>query len=106
MDRAHAVFGHGDLQSVVVNNFNVQWAYGRPYEANAPLLVDADAMLAFPVSEERFQAVARGRLEKVQCGRAVQHLQLSCRYVSNVGELLAFASLKQFSRLVAVERLN
>jgi hypothetical protein len=36
--------------SVVINDFNIHWASVRPAEAHAPLVVDADAVLARPVT--------------------------------------------------------
>jgi hypothetical protein len=43
---------------VVVHNFNVLRPPLRPAETDAKLIVDADAMLALPISLERLKAVA------------------------------------------------
>jgi hypothetical protein len=45
---------------VIIHNFNVVSVACAPAEANAPLLVDSDAVLAFAVALQRFQQVAGG----------------------------------------------
>jgi hypothetical protein len=46
---------------MIANNFQVQWArrFSRPFEANPPLVIDADAVLALSVPFQRFKTVAR-----------------------------------------------
>jgi len=44
---------------VVVNDLNIVRITIAPPEANTPALVDTDTVLAFPVSRELLQVVAR-----------------------------------------------
>ena len=57
---------------VVIHYFDVNRPNVSPYEADAPLIVDADAVLPFPVALERFKMVARRGLEKIQRLSSVQ----------------------------------
>jgi hypothetical protein len=47
---------HGE--SVVIDDFDIVRAIGLPAKADAPLVVDADGVLAFSVTPENFQTVA------------------------------------------------
>ena len=63
------------LASVVVDNFNLHGAAVGPNEADSPLVVDADAVLAGAIAAERFEAM-RGRhseiAERGGCDHALQ----------------------------------
>jgi hypothetical protein len=37
---------------MIVNNFDVVWAVIAPFEAHPPLLINANAMLLFPVAPQ------------------------------------------------------
>ena len=52
--------------SLVVHDFNVSRPNLRPHEADAPLIVDADTVLTFPIVLQRFQVIARWRLQESQ----------------------------------------
>ena len=56
------------MESVVIDNLNLVRAVGLPLEADAPLLVDADGLLAFAVSLEGFEPVSGGDVEVVEFG--------------------------------------
>jgi len=47
--------------SMIVDYFDFVRITRGPYEADAPLLVDPDAVLSLSVSSKLFQAVAGGR---------------------------------------------
>ena len=66
---------------MVVGDFDVAWAKGavRPLEANAVLVVDPDAELAFTVSNERFEAIAGKTAECLEIGRRFQPVQTNFR---------------------------
>jgi len=51
---------------VVVHNLNVFSAALRPTEADAKLIVDANAVLPLPISLEGFQTVSRRHVEILQ----------------------------------------
>ena len=55
---------HGGHLLVVVDDLDVERIGGAPDEADAPLVVDADAVLSGPVALERLEAIA-GRNAKV-----------------------------------------
>jgi hypothetical protein len=52
---------------VVIDNLNIESAFDCPSKAHAPLVIDADAVLAFSVTFERFKPIAR------RCSQIVQH---------------------------------
>jgi hypothetical protein len=45
--------------SVVVDDFHVRRTVVGPTEADPELVVDPDAVLAFPITSQRFQPIAR-----------------------------------------------
>jgi hypothetical protein len=65
------------LPPVIVHNLHVLWADPGPDEADSPLLVDSDAVLACPVYLQRLQPVAWKDTEVVEQVSSVQHHQLS-----------------------------
>ncbi len=42
---------------MIINDGNIMGIAALPGEADAPLLVDADAVLALPITGERFQVI-------------------------------------------------
>jgi hypothetical protein len=91
--------------SVVVDDFDVRGAglAVGPFEANPPLHVDADAVLALPVALQSFERVRWQRLEVRKTGRSFQDVQallgLSAEAVE-FPDALAFGKLSR--PLVAV----
>jgi hypothetical protein len=61
--------------SVVINDLDLMGAV-LPDEANAPLIIDSNAVLSPPVPSEGFQAVPAQCLEVVQTGSSVEATQL------------------------------
>jgi hypothetical protein len=59
------------LDSVVINDFDFMGSVRFPAEADAPLVIDADGVLAFPVARERFEAIAGRDGEVVEFGDGV-----------------------------------
>ncbi len=70
--------------SVIINDLNIDWTKHpfRPFEANSPLLVDADAVLAFAITLERFQMVA-GQVQIDHCRRRVKLINFIAALRSN-----------------------
>jgi hypothetical protein len=55
--------------SRIVHNLDILGTGLRPAKANAPLVVNADAVLAFSVAVERFEAISGRRLQEIEgCG--------------------------------------
>jgi hypothetical protein len=51
------------ISSVKIHNLNVVGIPVDPAEAQRPLAVDSDAVLAFPIACQSFKAIARRSLE-------------------------------------------
>ncbi len=60
---------------VIIYNFHVQRVTIFPPEAEAPLIVYADAVLPQAVAAQRFQAVAGWNPQVIKAFRSVQHEQ-------------------------------
>lgn len=62
---------------MVVDDFDICRSAVRESEADAPLTVDADAVLPHPISFEHFQLISRGDFQEVQVRRRMQLLQFA-----------------------------
>ena len=64
---------------MIVNDLDFVGASSTPYEANAPLIVDAEAVLPLPVPFQALQAVSRQRRQRsdIRCG--VEDVQFAKR---------------------------
>ena len=57
---------------VIVNNLDVRWSRrsAQPVEANSPLIVNANTVLALAVADQRFEAIpGQGSNVPKRCGR-------------------------------------
>ena len=63
---------------VIVDNLHVRWprCSVRPLEANSPLIVNADAVLALAVTYQRFKTVSRQRREITHRGSRLHTVKL------------------------------
>jgi hypothetical protein len=69
-----------------------------PDETDAELIVDSNAVLAFPIAFERFQVIARYRRKILQAFRVIQgEKAFSCR---------AFDALISFRKFIAEQLLG
>jgi hypothetical protein len=60
MNRPHSVlYAHVRASSVVVDDLNILSSRTRPAKADAPLVVDADAVLAPSLPLQRFQMITQ-----------------------------------------------
>lgn len=59
--------------SVIVHDFDIESIIALPDEAYAPLIVDADAVLAFAAALQRFKPVGGRYAQVFQSPRIVQH---------------------------------
>lgn len=62
---------------MVVDDFDSIRAGSRPDEADAELVVDADAVLACAITSQGIQPVARGNMQVVQTDRDLQLFELA-----------------------------
>ncbi len=72
-------FGHWS-SLVVIHNFHIVRITVAPHEAYAKLVIDADAVLSFPLSFERFQTIARRGSQITELGCDVQLPKLPLGY--------------------------
>lgn len=66
---------------VIVNDLHISrsWRPVRPLEAYPPLVVDADTILAFPIPNERFEAVSGQRRQVCQRYSRLKAVELQAR---------------------------
>src|SRR3569833_2333343 len=70
---------------MVIGNFYIRCMSRSPFEADSPLLVDADAVLALPVATEGFQLVRYRNRKILQTFCSVELLQFHQRPLLDVG---------------------
>jgi hypothetical protein len=95
--------------SVILDDFDIPSVPSLvlPDETDAPLLVNADAMLAGPITLQGFQAISRWGHQVFEPGGSVQHLQFALRNPRTVrSDCAGYTTLEQFLRLLALERGN
>jgi len=68
---------------MIVHNLNFNGIRVNPTEADAPLVVDPDAVLPFPITTECLQTVARDRPRVQQGRRRMNLVELPFRRRSN-----------------------
>jgi hypothetical protein len=64
---------------MIVNNFHFNRIAISPSKTQAPLIVDANTVLACSISLQRFKAVSRNISQVGESSRGIQHFQLSLR---------------------------
>ena len=85
----------------------VLWAILAKHEAESPLFVDADAVLALTISCERLEAVARWYPQIFQAHRRIELLQFRERAFSNVRRMGTDRQLCECGgSLLVLERLD
>jgi hypothetical protein len=95
------------LDSVVIDDLDFMGAVCFPAEADAPLVIDADGVLAFPVALERFEAIAGRDGEVIKRGDSVNLSKLPQGNALDVRrERPSFPTLKEDGRLAASEGAN
>jgi hypothetical protein len=73
---------------MVIDDLNVYraWRSGRPFKAYPPLVIDADAVLAFAVAFQRFKAVAGQRRKVLERRSRFQTVKLQAGGLLNAGK--------------------
>jgi hypothetical protein len=107
MNGTHSIDGtvHAG-SSVVIDNFDACRTNGRPHEADAPLVVDANAVLTFPVAFQCLQSIARRSVQKIQRLRGVKLGELALGHRRKSLESPGAISLEQRLSEFALERLD
>ena len=92
---------------MVVSDLDLFGIVSGPDEADAPLVVDADAMLAGTITAQRLEPVAGRESQEGEFHRSVDELKFDERPLLDVGRKPARTSaLPEFRRLVAGETLD
>jgi hypothetical protein len=91
---------------VVVDDLDVVRPAFLPDEANSPLSVHPDRVLASPILRERFELISRRDSEILQTRRRMQHRELPKRYALDVVKLAAVLASPYDLRLRAAEALD
>ena len=94
------------IPSMIVNDLYVSSALRGPDEADSPLLVYADAVLAFPIVLEGLEAVARRNLQILKGDRPVQLRKLAQCWSLDVHPTLDAFALEEGASVLALEALD
>jgi len=71
--------------SVVIDDFHVVGVTINPSKTDTPLIVDADAVLAFSAALECFKTVGRRNSQILKREGIAEHAQLATRHRLNIG---------------------
>jgi hypothetical protein len=91
---------------MVIDDLNIKSIAVFETKAQTPLVVDANAPLAFAAPAQSFQPVAGRNPKVLECIRVVQHLQFAFRDDGNRLESAGAFALKQRLRMLATEALD
>jgi hypothetical protein len=95
------------ITSVIVNNLGVVYTVLLPFEANAPLIIDANAVLSSSLAFQCFKSIRWRNTQIGQCYRPVQHDQLAFGNPLDVWrQLPGETSIEDFFSLAVSERLD
>ena len=91
---------------MVVHDLNIGGANFSLDEANAPLIIDADAVPALPVVFQRFQVIPQWCLQEIQCLRRVKLREFPLGDLDQSPESTRVLALIQRQGVLALERLD
>ena len=80
---------------MVIHYFHIGHPFFCPDKADAPLVVDANAVLTLAIPDKHFQSVVRWTAQEIQRCCGVQLNQLAFRHMLDVGELAGLPAGKQ-----------
>ena len=90
---------------MIIDNLHTIGVSVPPLETDAPLVVDADAPLPFPVAGELFKAIRGRNAKEIKGSRTVNLRELSQGDALDVGrKLLREESVEYLFRFLALER--
>jgi hypothetical protein len=90
---------------VVVNDFYVFGAFRRPDKANAPLIVDPNAVLALSIPFQGFKLIPGRDAQIFQDRRPIELFKLAQRWALHIDPSAYTPALKQGFGLLALEAL-
>jgi hypothetical protein len=89
---------------VVIDNLDIIGVIALPYKADAPLLVNPDAMLTLSIKMQRLQIIGRWNSQGFKKTHGIQHFELDCcRSLNRLWQFCRKLSIKQFFGLFAFE---
>jgi hypothetical protein len=91
---------------VVIHDLNVCWSSLGPSKANAPLIIDANTVLAGAVAFQFFQAIARRGPQEFESFRCIELRQLSSGDFRDRAESPGASRFKEFLSLLATEAFD
>jgi len=91
---------------MVVNNLHVFRCAFLPAKTDPPLIVDPDAVLAFPVTRQRLESVSWNCRDVFPLFSIIEHPELPARHLRDVCELAAAVTLEELLGLFAAEGPN
>ena len=91
---------------VVVNDLNILRSCSGPAEADAPLVVDADAVLTVAVALKRLKSIAGRGAQELECRRCLELRELPGSHLNDRPEACRFAGFKELASVAALEALN
>jgi hypothetical protein len=92
---------------MIINNFHIKGVVALPNEADAPLLVDPDAVLPLPVVMQSFKMVGGRDTQGFKDAGGMKHLQLDCRRaLDSLGQLGGKSPIEEPFGLLALEGLD
>lgn len=69
---------------MIVCNFNINWTRLGPFEADAILVINSNAMLTFSFSGERLQMISRWYAKLVKRNNGVKLIEFSRRDIPDI----------------------
>lgn len=88
---------------VVVGDFNFMRISRIPAETDAPLIVDADAVLPGSITLERFEAIAGWYAQCIEAGSRIENVELIDRALKQHGGKARAPALPELFRLLVAE---
>ncbi len=92
---------------MIIYNFYTVGVPIPPFKADTPLVVDANAMLTFPLPYQFFQAIGRRNAQVLEREGSVQHTQLSQGNLLNIlRQFVGTLARKNLLRFLGFKRPN
>jgi hypothetical protein len=89
---------------MIVRSLDVSWTIARPTKANAPLVVDPDRMLAFPIPLQCFEPIGRRDAQVTQPFSGIESFKLTTGNVKYLDrEALGALTVEYCLRALALE---
>jgi hypothetical protein len=88
---------------MVISDLHIMGRVVNPFETNSPLIIDANAMLSFPVVAQLFQSIARWNTKVIQRVSDRYHPKTPMRNSGDRREFPRCLSIPNFFGFTALE---